>query len=143
MYPPLPSERAGYVAQISPQDGAATARNSDAVDMSKFHSAIFLAISGALTGTMDAKLEESNVSDFSSGVTDITGKAITQFAATDDNKVAIINLRSAEMTKKFARLKITPTGGTTNLLAGVGLGMDSRFGPASDDDLAAVLEIVK
>jgi hypothetical protein len=118
-------------------------KTSDAVDMSKFREAMFVLLIGATDITVDAKLEESNASDFSSGVSDISGKAIGQAAATDDNKVWVINLKAEECSKRYVRLKVTTGDGTTGAYqAAVGLALKPAFGPASDDDLSAVDEIV-
>ncbi|HXG12259.1 MAG TPA: hypothetical protein VNK04_21065 [Gemmataceae bacterium] len=138
-----PSERAAVVGKIDPQLVDNATKTTEAVDMAKFGSALFILLVGATDITVDAKLEESNAFDFGSGVSDISGKAIGQAAATDDNKVWIINLKAEECSKRYVRLKVTTGDGASGAYqAAVALGLDPRFGPASDDDLTAVDEIV-
>jgi hypothetical protein len=141
--PSQPSERVAVVGAIDPALRDNTTVTSDAVDMSKFHEAMFVLLIGATDIAVDAKLQES---DASAGTyTDISGKAIAQATSTDDNKQWVINLKSHELTptKRYARLSVTVGDGTTGAhTAAVALGMRPRFGPASDDDHADVDEIV-
>jgi hypothetical protein len=138
-----PSERVAVVATIDPQDVAQTAKTSDWVPVRKWRELQALVLAGAITGTLDAKLQQATDSA-GTGAADITGKAVTQFAATDDNKQAVINLKAEEVGSGYTHvaLKITPTGGTTNLCGGLILGVKPQYPPASDDDLADVKEIV-
>lgn len=137
-----PSERAAVAAKVNPANNNNSTQNSDAVDMNKFHEAMFILVLGAVDSTNDFKLQESP--NGSSGWQDISGKSITQLAATDDNKVAIINLKAEELSAgyRYARAVNTVGNGTTNITCAVGMGMKPRYGPASDDDLAAVAQIV-
>ena len=143
-----PSERAAVVGKIDPALRDNTTADTDVVDMSKFAEAMFVFQCGATDITVDFKLLES---DASGGTyTDISGKSITQFAATDDNKVAVINLKAEELgqgvgtaAKRYVKGRITVGDGTTGAYtAALALGMKPRFAPASDDDLAAVAQIV-
>jgi hypothetical protein len=139
-----PSERAAVVGKIDPALRDDTTANTGAIDMSKFHEVMFILQVGATDITVDAKLQEDSDSGFGSA-SDISGKAIGQASATDDNKVWIINLKSDELTpsKRYARMLITVGDGTSGAYtSAVALGMRPRFGPASDDDLATVDEIV-
>jgi hypothetical protein len=138
-----PSERAAVVGTIDPANHNNSTPSSDVVDMSKFHEAVFILIAGAIDSTIDFKLEES--ADGSSGWTDISGKAITQeTGGDDDNKQWVINLKSEEMAagKRYVRATLTIGNGTTNIVGLVALGLCPRFGPASDDDLASVSQVV-
>jgi hypothetical protein len=135
----LPSERSTIVSVVNPANNNNATANSAAIDMSKFHEALFVLLLGAVDNTTDFKLQESV--DGSSGWTDINGKAITQLGGTDDNKQAIINLKTPEMTKRYARGVVTNGNGTTNIVAMVALGQRPRFGSAADDDLASVAQI--
>jgi hypothetical protein len=137
-----PTERAAIVATIDPQNGNNAATSSDAVDMSKFHEAMFILATGVIDETVDFKLQESDASGGS--YTDITGKAITQLAATDDNKQAVITLKSEELGtgKRHVKAVATVGNGSSSLICVIALGMNPRFGPASDDDLSSVVQIV-
>jgi hypothetical protein len=138
-----PGERMAVVGTIDPFNGNNATTLSDAVDMSKFHEAVFILSIGANDSTVDFKLTESATSGGS--YTDITGKAITQEAGgDDDNKQWVISLKSEELSsgKQFVKASVTIGNGTTNLISLVALGLRPRFAPASDDDLASVSQIV-
>ena len=136
-----PHERAILAATIDPANNNNASFNTDNVDMSKFHEAMFVLVLGAVDTTIDFKLQESaDGSSFS----DISGKAITQMGGTDDNKQAIVSLKSEELSsgKRYVRGRLTVGNGTTNICCVVGLGMRPRFGPASDDKLTKVAQVV-
>ena len=145
----LPSERAAIVATIDPDVLTAAAHSSDYVDMSKFETLHAIALAGTLgsSATFDFKLQQATAAD-GTGVKDITGKAITQLtqAGTDESdKQAVINLRGEELDVDggFRYVKAVLTVGTASSDGGaVLIGMLPRNGPASDNDLASVAEIV-
>ena len=144
----LPSERAAVVGVIDPDANAAGALTSDYVSMGTFHSAMGVVLVGTMgaSGTIDAKLVQATDSS-GTGVKDITGKAITQLtqAGTDSDKQAIINVRAEELdvANGFNHVAIVlTTAAATSDSAAVLLGLDPRVGPASDNDLASVDEIV-
>jgi hypothetical protein len=136
-----PSERAIVAGKIDPQSANNTTKNTDSVDMSKFHEALFIVQVGATDSTVDLKLEES--SNGSSGWQDISGKAITQLSALN-NKIAMINLKSAQLDAgyRYVRGLLTLGNGSAQLVAAIALGVAPRFAPASDDKLGAVVQIV-
>jgi hypothetical protein len=135
-----PSERSAIVSVVNPVNNNNATANSAAIDMSKFHEAMFILLLGSVDSTTDCKIQES--ADGSTNWGDISGKAITQLGAADDNKQAVINLKTSEMTKRYARAVVTSGNGTTNLLALVALGQRPRVGPASGDNLNTVAQIV-
>lgn len=130
----LLSERLAVLAVINPADLATTAASTGWINMAQHNRIVAILIGGALTGTLDAKIEQAQDSS-GTGAKDVTGKAITQLAASSDNKQAFINLRQDQLDVAngfdHVRLTITPTGGTTNLAAGVVLGGDARYSPPS------------
>lgn len=148
-----PSERAAIVSVIDPDNYAGTTTVvGDVIDMSKFHELMAIALTGTITanGTVDYKLQAGTATD--STFYDITGKAITQLTAagTDSDKQAIINLKAEELAQqsntdnrayRYVRELYTP-GTVTVDFGTVVLGFKPRFGPASDDDLSSVDEIV-
>jgi hypothetical protein len=138
----LASENGSIIGIINPADRVGTTANGTAIDLAKFHQAMFLLLVGNTDATVDFKLQES--ASTSSGFTDISGKAVTTFAATDDNKQAIINLDSSEMgsSKRYVRGVITAGSGTACVVGMVALGFSPRFRPATDDDLASVSQVV-
>ncbi len=145
----LPSEQAGVVATIDPDVYTANAYSSDYVDMADFEMLMAVVSAGTLgsSATLDGKLEQATTSG-GGGVKDITGKAITQLTqggSDDSDKQAIINVRGSELDIaggfRFVRLTVT-VGTATSDVSGLILGFGPKHGPASDNDLASVAEIV-
>jgi hypothetical protein len=140
-----PSERAAVAATIDPQTaGASQTKNSDWVDMSKFREAMAIALVGNIDRTVDALIQEAKDSS-GTGAQTLSGKSATQLSGTDDNKQVVFNIKSDELSTdyRFIRLQMTTgAGGTTDDICGVILGMKPIYGPASDDDLSSVAQIV-
>jgi hypothetical protein len=138
-----PSERIAICGVANPQTMNNNSFPTGPVDLSKFHEALFLLIVGDIptSGTLDAKLQESDVANFASGVTDIPGKTMMQLVATDDNKQVVFNLKAEECSKRYARLLITASP-HNNIACAVALGIKPRHAPATDDDAATVAQIV-
>ena len=144
------SEEFAIVGAIDPDANAAAAYSSDYVDMSKFDQLIAIVQTGTLTSgssTIDAKLQQAT-SAAGAGVKDITGKAITQVAAasppTNDQQF-IINLKANEvdMDNKFRFVKLVLTVGAAAAdSSAVVIARKARYGPASNDDLSSVAQIV-
>lgn len=155
----LPSETVAVVATIDPDAYAHGAQNSDYVDMSDFESLMAVLLLGAVpdtSTTIDFKLQQATSSG-GAGVKDITGKAITQIASGSPaagDKQAIINLRAEELdiAGGFRYVRAVATGADSGSPAdspantidygAVLLGFNPKHGPASDNDLASVAEIV-
>lgn len=135
-----PSEILTLLDKVDPANNNNTTKNGAAVDMSKFHDALAIVGLGAVDATTDFKLQES--ADGSASWTDIAGKAITQFAATDDNKLAFVQVKDQEMSKRYLRGVLTTGNGTTNINYFVVLGVMPRFGPASDNKIAALAQTI-
>ena len=136
-------EEIAILGTIDPIDLATSAVNSDFVAFDRFDKVAALILIGAITGTIDAKIQEAKDSG-GTGVQDLTGKAITQLSATDDNKQAVISVDRNDLTVDFTHIRcvLTPTGGTTNLGGLVIIGGIARYAPVADHDLASVAEIV-
>lgn len=143
----LASEVAALVATVDPDALAVGAISSDYVDMGLFDQILAVVSAGVLgaAATLDAKLEQAQDAA-GTGVKDITGKAITQLVkATDDGKQALINLRASELdvANGFTHARLTMTvGAAISDGSGHVFGFGARYGPASDNDLASVAEIV-
>jgi len=101
------------------------------------------------------KIRRAQAADTAAGgnVKDITSKAITQLAGaspSQSDKQALINVRADELDMangfRWVKLVITladttsPVG--TNDAMGFLLGLGPRYGPAYDNDLASVAEII-
>ena len=94
--------------------------------------------------TVDAKLQQATDAS-GTGAKDITSKAITQLTGTDDDKQAVINCAAEELdvANNFthARLSVTLAGSAADIGALV-MGGHCPYGPASDNDISTVDEIV-
>ncbi len=155
----LPSEVAAVVATIDPDVYSHGAQSSDYVDMSKFDQLMAILLIGTFpdTGTtMNFKLQQATTSG-GAGVKDITDKAITAIASGSpavSDKQAVINLRADELdiAGGFRFVKAVATGADSDSPAdspvntidygAVLIGFGARYGPAYDNDLATVAEIV-
>lgn len=144
----LASQRSAVVATIDPDAYTAADYSSDFVDMRAFGAIQAIVMAGALgtNATLSARLEESPYNN-GSNLSNITGKAITPLLenGTDSDKQAIINCRADELDvnngSRYVRLTMTVATATSDAGAIV-MGHDARQGPASDNDLASVDEIV-
>ncbi len=141
------SEQMAVLAVVDPDVYTTGATTSDWLDMSK-HGKIWAVVFAGDLGagsTVNFKLQEAT-SSTGAGAADITGKAITAHTATgtDSNKQAIIDLDESELTigtGRYVAGVMTIAGGTTDTCAAI-FGGVPKHGPASDNDLASVDEIV-
>ena len=106
---------------------------------------LFLALtSGAMAAeTMDFKLQASATSGGT--YADIPGRAITTIAAgSTSSKQALINMKAEKMPTgtQFVRGSAVTGGATGGPASITALGVEPRFGPASDDKLASVVQII-
>jgi len=99
------------------------------------------------SATLAAKLEQASDSG-GTGAKDITGAAITTMtqAGTDQSDTqAVINCRAEQLdlANGFSHVRLSMTVAVaTSDAAGILLGGNARYGPASDNDLASVGEII-
>ena len=142
----LPSNQAVLLGVIDPDLNTAGDVSTGWVDMGANEQIQAIVMVGALgtSGTVDAKLEQATDSS-GTGAKDISGKAITQLtqAGSDDDKQAIINLRSDEVdvANSFRYVRLTMTVGTASSdSAGLILGHNARYQPATD--ASTVAEVV-
>lgn len=143
-----PSDRVAVVGIIDPDAYSASTVTTGWIAAKDFEKWLAIVQAGDLgtSATVDAKLEQATDGS-GTGAKDITDKAITQLtkAGTDDNKQALINLSNEELdvANGFTHFRLSMTVATAACDAGaVVLGLNPRFGPASDNDLASVDEIV-
>jgi hypothetical protein len=141
-----PSEVAIVAGFVGPATVNTTPILSSAVDMSKFRRAMFiLALGDMASETIDFKLQWSATSGGT--YADVTGKAITQLAASasaNDNAQCIINLDAADLPAgaQFVKGRAITGGATGGSACILGIGMDPTYGPASTDKSASVLQII-
>ena len=143
----LPSQRAAVAGFVNPVSQAAGTVTTGWVAVKDFESFLAIITAGVLgaSATLDAKIQQATSSG-GANAKDVTGKAITQMVkATDDNKIAEINLRADELDVNggFTFIRVSATVGTAASLIAVHLlGFDPHYGPASDNDSTSVKEII-
>ena len=142
----LPSDRVAVLKVIDPDAYTAAAYDTGWIDVELFGRVQAVIMAGDLgtNATIDAKFQSAEDGS-GTGVTDVTGAAITQLteAGTDSNKQAIINLHVDNLPDgdKFVKLIVT-VGTATSDMGAILLGFDPRYSPASGYDVASVDEIV-
>lgn len=143
----LVSEQIAVVGVIKPDATAAGTATTGWVSIAQYGALMAILAAGDLgaNATVDAKLQQAKDAA-GTGAKDVTGKAITQLtqAGTDkSNKQAVINIRAEELDRNggfgFVRFSATVATATSDI-AGVLLGINSRFGPGAQ--AASVDQIV-
>ncbi|XBQ15807.1 MAG: hypothetical protein ABL308_12720 [Oceanicaulis sp.] len=143
-----PSDKVAVVGAASPAVGT-SAISTGWIEAKNFYQFVAVVLAGALgsDATFDAKLEQAT-DNTGTGAKDVTGKSITQLtqAGTDDsNKQALIELSPDELdvANGFGHFRLTVTPAVANSgAAGIVLGLEPRYAPASGFDAASVAEIV-
>lgn len=144
----LPSDHSAIIGVIDPDANAAGTFTTDWIDMAAFGAIMAIVMVGTLgaLATVDAKLEQATDSSGTDSK-DVDDKAISQLtkAGGDDDKQVIINLFDDELDADneftHVRLSMTVAVATSDCTAVV-LGSATRYGPASNHDLASVGEII-
>lgn len=139
-----PSQRVGLVGAISPQSTATTV-TTPWIDATTFHNFMALLKTGVLgaSATVDAKFQQAT-DNAGTGAKDVTGKAITQLVKADnDNDQVTMDLKQENLDFnngfKFFRLSVT-VGTAASLVDASVLGLDPRYGFATDNDAATVVQ---
>lgn len=137
----LPSSRIALAGVVNPQNGNNSTLSSSYVDMRAFNEAMFIFLLGAVDTSIDIRIRETTNTSDGGGQ---TLKTATGLGGTNDNKQVIVNVKASELTSgyRYVRGRITADNGTTNMMAVVGIGLSPVSGPASDSNLATVLEVV-
>lgn len=136
-------EEWAIVATIDPASQTASEKLSDEIDLKNYLELAAVVLLGALgsSGTVDGTFKAASTSGGSYAA--VTGTGITQLtqAGSDDNKQIVVHLRGDQTGgKEFVKFSLTP-GTAASLAAAVVFGKP-RFGPATDQDLASVDEVV-
>lgn len=135
------------VGAINPASTAAGTSASGWIKADKFAKYLAILQSGVLgsSATLDCKLQQATDGS-GTGVKDVAGKSITQLVkATDDNKQVELGLTPSELdyANGFHWFRVLATVGTaTSLISGVVLGLDPKYGPASENDATTVAQVV-
>ncbi len=146
----LLSEIAAVVATIDPDVYTASTYLSDAIDMAKYDQLVGVGMVGTLGSSATATFRY--VQATTSGGTykaispAIATTALTQAVSPDDSdKQVVLNLRAEQLdaANNFRWVKLEMVIGTATSDAGaIVFASGSRYGPAHDNDLASVAEIV-
>ncbi|KKL46550.1 hypothetical protein LCGC14_2344430 [marine sediment metagenome] len=146
----LPSEVAAVLATIDPDANSNATYLSDAIDMSRFDAILAVILVGTMAGTstINASFTQATASGGTykaiSPAKAMT--ALSQAVSPDDSdKQVLMNLRAEELDidhgYRYVKLSLV-VGVAESDCGAVVLGFGSRFGPAYDNDLASVAEIV-
>lgn len=144
------SERLALVASIGADQRGAGDTNTDVIDMATHRRAIAVAIVGDIaSGASLVVTAYANTANSTSGGTAITSRALaagTHSGTGDSNTESIIEITAEDVAAavaggRYAFFTATVAGGNVDYAVGV-LAGDSRYGPATDYDLASVAEIV-
>jgi len=146
----LPTEEAGIAGVIDPDAYSTGTQTTGWINMADFEAIMAIVAAGTLgaSATIDAKLEQATDSSGTSAK-DVSGKSITQLSKGSpdgSDKQALINMRREELDVQngFTHVRLSLTVGTASSDAGaVVLGYMPRHGPASDQDISSVAEIVQ
>lgn len=137
-------DKLALVGTIDPATVANTEQFTDVVDMSRFHQALAMALLGNMASeTIDFRAYTCNADGSSS----VLLKACTQLAAnasTNDNMQLVISVRAEDLAasgRRYVRFGLVTGGATGGPAAVAVLGVDARYQPASDSDLASVQQI--
>lgn len=145
-------DRFAIVGGLSPAVQSANTYDTDVVDMKLWNAALIVVSTGAY-GASGATLDVtvySNTTNSASGGTAITGKSFTDTtfstSANGANSEGLIYVTAEEVAAavsggRYLYAKATIATNTVALDINI-IGIDPRYGPASDNDIASVKEIV-
>lgn len=138
------SEQLALVGTVDPLLRDDTTVNTDVIDLKNVFRVAFLVGVGATDITVDFAVRVSNNADGSSDAA-LSGASVTQYSATDDGKwkwveVDAITVKAAGYRYIFG--KFTVGNGTTGANVTCVALAQTRYGPATDFDLADVAEVV-
>lgn len=144
MYPEQLTQALGIAAApVHPQSVGAGNADTGGIDLQKFRRAIFLLNVGAFgaSATVDMKIQESTDN---SSFTDLAGTnvAITQLlAAGGNNRLASLEVRADQVTKRYVRARVTVGTAATTLYC-LPLGGEAVQKPGNQNNIAAVAQQV-
>lgn len=136
--------RVAVVGIVNPASQGTGAVDTTVIDASRFFKVVFVIQTGALgtSATVDFAVKGDAASG---GAYATTLKNITQIVkATGDNKQVVVEVTSEDIGQANVRyIKGTLTVGTAASIVGVvALGVDGRYKPETNFDLASVAQVV-
>ena len=139
------SERLALAGVVDPDANAAGTFYTDPVDMADFNEVMLLFLLGisVTAGSHVLSATEEAASGTGTGSVAITGKAAGALTTGSNDSQAIVHVRASDLQQGFryvyGRLVQTTAGADSAVVA---IGGAPRFHPATDYDLASVVEIV-
>lgn len=146
MNPNATAEGLPVLSTIDPQTVANSAVVGDYIAAASYHKLIFIFLLGNMAAeTIDCGVYEATDG---SGTGAQALKAATQLAANasnNDNKQIVIEIDTRKLTSGFTHVapRMITGGASGGPAACVALGVVSRFDPATNSDLATVVEIAR
>ncbi|TXH18872.1 MAG: hypothetical protein E6R03_01430 [Hyphomicrobiaceae bacterium] len=139
-------DKVTLVGTIDPASVSVGSVNTDVIDMSKFHKALFVLTTGVLGAS--ATVDFGIYGDTASGgsfATPVTGKAITQIVkASGDNVQTFVEVNGNDLRLQgFTHIRGKLTVGTAASIAAVTvLATEFNYGTADDNKLSTLGQIV-
>ena len=133
-------EAIGVATPAHPRSGTA-AIETGTIDMSLFHRCMAIAGVGTL-GAAEAfiiRLQETNESG-GGNATNISGAVAASFNTV--NTTVTVEVRADQLTKRYVKALITPTGSNASVTYGVLIGAEPRYHPQSGDSASVTQRIV-
>ncbi len=134
-----PNEQLALAGVFPPSNIASTPGTTGAVDMSAFQQALVVFLAGAIDKDITLSVEEAEDDQAASFAAMTPVKSVTITAAAGDNTQQLINVRADELSLGKRTIRATATavaGGSTSLVSIAVLGVEARYGPASDANVA-------
>lgn len=138
------AEKLGLVGVMGPRTVANAEQFTNPVDMARFHQCVGFALLGDMAAETINFTAYSCDSDGSNSAPLKAAAQLVGSASGNDNSQVLINVRAEDLQttgKRFVRFGLVTGGATGGQAAILALGVDSRFQPASDFDLASVKQI--
>lgn len=139
----LASEKIAVVGALNPVS-VSTVQYTGAIDMSKFHQVLGISMVGVVgDGAIKLEVFPCNAAGNARG-TALKTATYTESSGDNENKQLVMGLRAEELLgqatyTRYVQFALTCAG--TGMGAIIALGVDAKYGPASDDDLSSVKEI--
>lgn len=141
----LASERIAIIGTVDPAAGIAAVTYTDVIDMSKWHQALGLFILGNMADGDSVVCAAYRCDSAGNNVAAIKTETLGA-AAGNDNTQVVIGVRGEDLHpqatyNRYIKFGITNGAGGGGVACVVALGVDPKYGPASDSDLASVQAI--
>jgi hypothetical protein len=139
----LASEKIAVCAALDPVS-VSTVQYTGAIDMSIFHQALGIFSIGVVgDGAITCQVFPCNSAGNARGSA-LKAASMTESSGSCHNKQIVIGIRGEELLdqatyNRYVQFAVTCAG--TGLACVIGLGVDCKYGPASDHDSSTVVEI--